>query len=129
MRLSSKQSYRFCRPCGALPNNLISLLPTCLIAMDFDDNDDAEFDAAAGAILAITSATATAIATSILPILMELNDSLSSEEDGEDNEQPRLRRAVTPLYKAPVEYEAISFLLKFEHLRKASVRTADDTFQ
>ena len=48
---------------------------------------------------------------------MELNDSSSSEEeDSEDDEQPRLRRAVTPLYKAPVEYEAISFLLKFEHL-------------
>ena len=73
MRLSSKQSCRFCRSCGALPNNL---LPTCLIVMDFDDDDDdTEFNAAAGAILAITSATATAIATSILPILMELNDS------------------------------------------------------
>ena len=73
MRLSSKQS---CRSCGALPNNLTSLLPTCLIVMDFDDDDDdTEFNAAAGAILAITSATATAIATSILPILMELNDS------------------------------------------------------
>jgi len=58
--------------------------------MDFDDNDDAEFNAAARAILAITSATATAIATSILPILMELNGLLSSEEDGEDDEQPRL---------------------------------------
>jgi hypothetical protein len=56
MRLSSKQSCRFCRSCGALPNNLISLLPTSLIAMDFDD-DGAEFNAAAGAILAITSAT------------------------------------------------------------------------
>ena len=79
MRLSSKQSCRFCRSCRALPNNLISLLPTCLIAMDFDDDndddDDTEFNAAAGAILAITSATATAIATLILPILMELNDS------------------------------------------------------
>ena len=73
MRLSSKQS---CRSCGALPNNLIPLLPTCLIVMDFDDDDDdTEFNAAAGAILAITFATATAIATSILPILMELNDS------------------------------------------------------
>ena len=68
MRLSSKQS---CRSCGALPNNLISLLPTCLIVMDFDDDDDddTEFNAAAGAILAITSATATAIATPILPWL------------------------------------------------------------
>ena len=84
--------------------------------MDFDDNDDAEFDAAAGAILAITSATATAIATSILPILMELNNSSSSEEDSEDDEQPRLWRVVTPLYKAPIEYKAISFLLKFEYL-------------
>jgi hypothetical protein len=90
MRLSSKQSCRFCRPCGALPNNLISLLPTYLIAMDFDDNDDAEFNAAAGAILAITSATTTAITTLILPILIELNDSLSSEEDSEDNKQLRL---------------------------------------
>ena len=56
MRLSSKQS------CRALPNNLISLLPTCLIAMDFDDDDDAEFNAAARAILAITSTTAPTIA-------------------------------------------------------------------
>ena len=90
MRLSSKQSCRFYRPCGALPNNLISLLPTCLITMDFDNNDDAKFNAAARAILAITSTTATAIATLILPILIELNNSLSSEEDGEDNKQPRL---------------------------------------
>jgi len=97
-----------------------SLLPTCLIAMDFNDNDDAEFDAAAGAILAITSATATAITTSILPILMELNNSLSSEKDGEDNKQPRLQRAVTPLYKAPVKYKAISFLLKFKHLSNSN---------
>jgi len=87
MWLSSKQSCRFCRPCGALPNNLISLLPTCLIAIDFDDNNDAEFNAAAGAILAITSATATAIITLILPILMELNDLLSSKEDGKDDKQ------------------------------------------
>ena len=50
MRLSCKQSCRFCRSCGALPNNLISFLPTCLIAMDFNNNDDAEFNAAAGAI-------------------------------------------------------------------------------
>jgi len=90
MRLSSKQSCRFCRPYGALPNNLISLLPTCLIAMDFNNNNNAKFNAAARAILAITSATATAIATSILPILIELNNLLSSEEDGEDNKQPRL---------------------------------------
>jgi len=91
MRLSSEQSCRFCRSCRALPNNLISLLPTCLIAMDFNDDNNAEFNAAAGAILAITSATATAITTSILPILMELNNLLSSEEeDGEDNKQPRL---------------------------------------
>ena len=61
MRLSSKQSCRFCRSCGALPNNLISLLPTCLIAMDFDGDGDAELNAAARAILAITS-TAPAIA-------------------------------------------------------------------
>jgi hypothetical protein len=61
MRLSSKQSCRFCRSCGALPNNLISLLPTCLIVVDFDD-DDTEFNAAAGAILAITSTTTPAIA-------------------------------------------------------------------
>ena len=78
MRLSSKQS------CRALPNNLISLLPTCLIVMDFDDDndddDDTEFNAAAGVILAITSATATAITTSILPILMELNDSLAAKK-------------------------------------------------
>ena len=60
MRLSSKQ---FCRSCGALPNNLISLLPTCLIVMDFDDDDNnTEFNTAAGAILAITSTTAPAIA-------------------------------------------------------------------
>jgi hypothetical protein len=90
MRLSSKQSCRFCGSCGALPNNLISLLPTCLIAMDFDDDNSAEFNAAAGAILTITSATATVIATSILPILMEPNDLSSSKEDGEDNGQPRL---------------------------------------
>ena len=77
MRLSSKQSCRFCRSCGALPNNL---LPTCLIVMDFDDDDDdTEFNATAGVILAITSATATAIATSILSILMEPNDSPNSE--------------------------------------------------
>ena len=57
MRLSSKQSCRFCRSCGALPNNLTLLLPTTLIAMDFDDDDGAEFNAAAGVILAITSAT------------------------------------------------------------------------
>jgi len=91
MQLSSEQSCRFCRSCRALPNNLISLLPTCLIAMDFNDDDDAKFNAAAGAILAITSATATAIATLILPILMELNDLLSSEEeDSKDNKQLRL---------------------------------------
>jgi hypothetical protein len=83
--------------------------------MDFDD-DDTKFNAAAGAILAITSATTTAIATFILPILMELNDLLSSEEDSEDNKLLRLRRAVTPLYKAPVEYKAISFLLKIKYL-------------
>ena len=64
MRLSSKQSCRFCRSCGALPNNLISLLPTCLVAMDFNNDDDAEFNAAAEAILAITSTTAPAIAQS-----------------------------------------------------------------
>ena len=64
MRLSSKQSCRFCRLCGALPNNLILLLPTCLIAMDFDDDDDTDFNAAAGAILAITFTTAPAIAQS-----------------------------------------------------------------
>jgi len=82
MRLSSEQS------CRALPNNLISLLPTCLITMDFNDNNDAKFNAAARAILAITSTTATAIATLILPILMELNDlSSSEEEDGKDNKQ------------------------------------------
>jgi hypothetical protein len=57
MRLGSKQSCRFCRSFGALPNNLISLLPTSLIAVDFDDDDGAEFNAAAGAILTITSAT------------------------------------------------------------------------
>ena len=57
MRLSSEQDS------GALPNNLISLLPICLIAIDFDD-DDAEFNAAAGAILAVTSTTALAIAQS-----------------------------------------------------------------
>jgi len=58
--------------------------------MDFDDNDGAEFNIAAGAILAITSATATAIATLILPVLMELNNLLSSKEDGEDDKQLRL---------------------------------------
>ena len=58
--------------------------------MDFNNNDNAEFNVAAGAILAITSTTATAIATLILPILIELNDLLSSEEDGEDDKQPRL---------------------------------------
>jgi len=59
--------------------------------MDFNNNDDTEFNVAAGAILTITSATATAIATLILPILIELNDLLSSEEEeGEDNKQPRL---------------------------------------
>ena len=84
MWLSSEQSCRFCRSCGALPNNLISLLPTCLITIDFDD-DDTEFNVAAGAILAITSATTTAIATLILPILMELNDLLNSKEDCEDD--------------------------------------------
>ena len=61
MRLSSKQSCRFCRSCGALPDNLISILPTCLIAMDFDGDGDGELNAAARAILAITS-TAPAIA-------------------------------------------------------------------
>ena len=56
-----------------------------LITIDFNNNN-AKFNAAAGAILSITSATATAIATLILPILIELNDSLSSEEEnGEDN--------------------------------------------
>ena len=58
--------------------------------MDFNNNDNAEFNAAARAILAITSTTTTAIATSILPVLMELNDLLSSKEDGEDNKQPQL---------------------------------------
>jgi hypothetical protein len=54
--------------------------------MDFNDDNDMEFNAAAGAILAITSATATVITTSILPILMELNDLLSSkEEDGKND--------------------------------------------
>jgi len=58
--------------------------------MDFNDDNNAEFNAAAGVILAITSTTATAIITLILPILMELNDLLSSEEDGKDNKQLRL---------------------------------------
>ena len=62
MRLSNKQSCRFCRSCGALPNNLISLLPTYLIAMDFNDDDDTKFNAATRAIFAITSTTAPAIA-------------------------------------------------------------------
>ena len=62
MRLSSKQSCGLCRSCKALPNNLISLLPTCLITMDFNNDDDIEFNTAAGAILAITSTTAPAIA-------------------------------------------------------------------
>ena len=58
--------------------------------MDFN-NDDAEFNTAAGAILGITSATATVIATLILSILIELNDSSSSkEEDSKDNKQPQL---------------------------------------
>ena len=76
MWLSSKQSCRFCRSCGALLNNLISLLHTCLIVMDFDNNnDDIKFNTAAGAILAITSTTAIIITTLILPILIELNNS------------------------------------------------------
>ena len=58
-----------------------------LIAIDFNNND-VKFNIAAGAILGITFATATVITTSILPILMELNDSSSSkEEDSEDNKQ------------------------------------------
>ena len=81
MWLSSKQSCRFCRSCGALLNNLMSLLHTCLIVMDFDDNNDnTKFNTAAGAILAITSATATVITTSILPILMELNNLLAARK-------------------------------------------------
>ena len=58
--------------------------------MDFDDDNDTKFNTAAGAILAISSATTTAIATSILPILIELNDSSSSKEDSKNNKEPRL---------------------------------------
>ena len=80
MRLSSKQSYRFYRFCRALPNNLISLLPTYFIAMDFDSND-AKFNIAAGALLGIASATTAAITALVLPILIELNNLLSSEDN------------------------------------------------
>jgi len=58
---------------------------------DFNNNNDAEFNIAAKAILTITSTTATAITTLIPPILMKLNNLLScKEEDGEDNKQPQL---------------------------------------
>ena len=57
-----------------------------LIAIDFDDNNT-RFNAAARAILSITSATAIIITTSILPILMELNDSSSSEEEDSENDK------------------------------------------
>ena len=61
-----------------------------LIAINFNNNNT-KFNIAAKAILSITSVTAIAITTSILPILMELNNSSSSEEeDSEDNKQPQL---------------------------------------
>jgi len=58
---------------------------------------------------------------------MELNDLLSSEEeDSKDDKQPWLQRAVTPLYKAPIKYKTISFLLKFEHLSNGNCMEYSD---
>ena len=74
--------------------------PTCLIAMDFNDDDDAEFNAAAGAILTITSTTAPTIAQSsiqtfnflLYSIYRSFADSLPSGFWGLQGYKLKLRR-------------------------------------